>query len=205
MELKTHLRTMAGTPWIFPAVFAAALAVQLQPAWRDALIYERAALAHGELWRVWTCNLVHFGWPHFIADGGLLLIVGFTLGREFPRDSWLGFVLMPPAIAAVLYWCDPAMARYAGLSAVNLGLLLLLAARGWRGDLRDWFWPAIVVIYVVELGYEIWKGGHGGGFIEFDDPGVKVATSAHLAAVGYALVAWAAAAMCRRFRVQREN
>ena len=184
--------------WTYFAIFAAALVVQLQPAWREALIYDRAALQHGEWWRIWTGHIVHFGWPHFIADGGLLAILGLTLGREFPRDSVLGFLLMPPVIAAVLYWLDPTMTRYAGLSAVNLGLLLLLAARGWTGNWRDWFWPAIVVIYVVELTYEIVKGGHGGGFIEFDDPGVKVATSAHLAAVAYALCAWAGAKLMDR-------
>jgi rhomboid family GlyGly-CTERM serine protease len=197
------LSRIGTPPWFYPAAFLCALVVQLVPGWRETLIYERTALANGELWRIWTGQIVHFGWPHFIADGGLLLIIGWTLGREFPRDSWLGLLLMPPVICAVLYWCDPTMTRYAGLSAVNLGLLLLLAARGWKGDWRDWFWPAIIVIYVVELGYEIWKGGQGGGFISFDDPGVKVATSAHLAAVGYALVAWAVAAWWK-WRRRRE-
>ena len=179
-----------GLPaWQFGAVFLFALAAQLQPAWREALIYDRAALGAGQLWRAWTGHAVHFGWPHFAADGGLLLIIGWTLGREFPRTSWLGLLLMPPFISAAIYLLDPEMTRYAGLSAVNLGLLLLLAARGWKGNLRDWFWPAIVVIYAVELGYEIWKGGQGGGFITFDEPGVKVATGAHLAAVAYALAA----------------
>lgn len=188
-----------GLPaWYFGAVFLFALVVQLAPGWREALIFERSAITQGQLWRGWTGHAVHFGWPHFIADGGLLLIIGWTLGREFPRASWLGLLLMPPFISAVIYFLDPEMTRYAGLSAVNLGLLLLLAARGWTGNLRDWFWPAIVVIYVVELSYEIWKGGQGGGFITFDDPGVKVATSAHLAAVAYALAVWAWCAARRR-------
>lgn len=186
-----QLHARFGLPaWYFLAVAALALAAQVLPGWREALIYERAALGHGEWWRGWTGHVVHFGWPHFLADCGLLLIIGWTLGREYPRTSWLGLLLMPPFISAAIYWLDPEMARYAGLSAVNLGLLLLLAARSWRGDLRDWFWPAIVVIYVVELGYEFWKGGQGGGFIAFDDPGVKVATSAHVAAIVYALLAW---------------
>lgn len=189
MSLPLSLRRLSGS-WAYLAIFAVALAAQLQPAWREALIYDRTSLAAGEWWRIWTGHAVHFGWPHFIADGGLLLIIGATIGREYPRDSLLGFILMPPVIAAVLYWFDPTMARYAGLSALNLGLLLLLAARSWTGEWRDWFWPAIVVIYVVELGYEIFKGGRGGGFIQFDDPGVKVATSAHLAAVAYALMSW---------------
>jgi rhomboid family GlyGly-CTERM serine protease len=181
-----------GRPaWPFLAVAAAATAAQLVPGARDALIYDRAALADGELWRIWTGHLVHFGWPHFVADVGLLLIIGWTIAKEFPRTAWVGLVLQPPFISAAVYWFDPEMGRYAGLSAVNLGLLLLLAARGWTGERRDWFWPVIVVIYALELGYEIWRGGQGGGFIRFDEPGVKVATRAHLAAVAYALLAWA--------------
>lgn len=192
------LRRLGCPPWFYLAVLALALVIQLFPAWRGALIYERDALAAGELWRAWTGHLVHFGWPHFGADTALLLIIGWTIGREFPRASWLGLLLMPPFISAAVYWTDPAMQRYAGLSAVNLGLLLLLAARGWKGDRRDWFWPAIVVIYVAELAYEIHRGGRGGGFIAFDDPDVKVATSAHLAAAAYALVAWLVARFADR-------
>lgn len=192
------LRRLGTPPWFYLAVLALALVIQLFPAWRGALIYERDALAAGELWRAWTGHLVHFGWPHFGADSALLLIIGWTIGREFPRASWLGLLLLPPFISAAVYWTDPAMQRYAGLSAVNLGLLLLLAARGWKGDRRDWFWPAIVVIYVAELAYEIHRGGRGGGFIAFDDPDVKVATSAHLAAAAYALVAWLVARFADR-------
>jgi len=181
-----------GLPaWYFLAVAAFALLAQVVPGWREALIYERGAIASGQWWRVWTGHVVHFGWPHFVADSGLLLIIGWTIAKEFPRSAWVGLLVMPAFISAAIYWFDPEMQRYAGLSALNLGLLLLLAARGWTGDLRDWFWPVIVVIYVVELSYEIWKGGQGGGFITFDDPDVKVATSAHLAAVAYAGIAWA--------------
>lgn len=200
------LRRIGTPPWFYLAVLALAFVIQLMPAWRGALIFERDALAAGELWRAWTGHLVHFGWPHFCADTALLLIIGWTIGREFPRAGWLGLLLMPPFISAAIYWADPDMQRYAGLSAVNLGLLLLLAARGWKGDRRDWFWPAIVVIYVVELAYEIHRGGQGGGFIAFDDPDVKVATSAHLAAAAYALVAWLVArAADRRVRPGSET
>jgi rhomboid family GlyGly-CTERM serine protease len=184
------LRRLGPPPWLCLAVAATALVIQLSPGWRDTLIYERTALGDGAWWRAWTGHLVHFGWPHFLADTGLLLLIGWTIGREFPVANRLGLLLLPPFISAVIYVFDPEMQRYAGLSAVNLGLLLLLAARGWKGGLRDWFWPAIVVIYVVELAYEIYLGGQGGGFITFDDPGVKVATSAHLAAAAYALLAW---------------
>lgn len=202
MRRATWLGSIGRPPWCYIAAAFLALAVQLRPEWRGALLYERAALADGEWWRVWTGHVVHFGWPHLAADAGLLLLVGWTLGREFPRASWLGLLLLPPFISAALYWFDPEMQRYAGLSAVNLGLLLLLAARGWQSGRRDWFAPAIVVLYVAELAYEIHLGGRGGGFIAFDDPDVRVATSAHLAAAAYAVLAWAGCAWRERRKSQ---
>jgi rhomboid family GlyGly-CTERM serine protease len=180
-------------PWIFLAVAAAALVIQLVPAWREGLLYERAAIAGGAWWRIWTGHLVHFGWPHFIADAGLLVILGWLLDERHPVFGRLALAMMPAFVSAVLYWCDPAMLRYGGLSAVNLGLLLYLALQGWRRDWSDWFWPAVLLIYIGEVIFEIVQGGRGGGLIRFDDPSVRVATSAHVASAGYALLAWLAA------------
>jgi rhomboid family GlyGly-CTERM serine protease len=188
------LSLLRRPPWIFLALAATALVIQLVPAWRESLLYDRAALAGGAWWRIWTGHLVHFGWPHFIADAGLLVILGWLLdGRHFVF-SRVALVAMPAFISAVLYWLDPAMARYGGLSAVNLGLLLYLALQGWRRDWSDWFWPAVLLIYVGEVIFEIVQGGRGGGLIRFDDASVTVATNAHLASAAYALLAWAVAA-----------
>ncbi len=184
-------------PWSYLALGVAALVIQLNPAWRDALLYDRPALVQGEFWRVWTGHLVHFGWPHFIADAGLFLILGWLLAARYPRFSRLALVAMPAFISAVLWWGDPAMIRYGGLSAVNLGLLLYLAGQGWQKNWTDWFWPAVLAIYVGEVIFEIIQGGRGGGMIKFDDPGVSVATSAHLASAAYALLAWVLAARRR--------
>lgn len=177
-------------PWTFLSVAAVALIIQLNPAWRAALLYDRAALAGGEWWRIWTGHWVHFGWSHFIADTGLLVILGWLLEARHPVFSRLALLLLPPFIAAALYWLDPTMARYGGLSAVNLGLLLFLALQGWQRNWADWFWPAVLAIYVGEVVFEAVQGGRGGGLIRFDDPAVRVATSAHLASAAYALIAW---------------
>ena len=187
-------------PWTYLAAAAAALIIQLNPAWREALIYDRAALSTGEFWRVWTGHFVHFGWPHFIADTGLLVILGWVLRARHSCFGNLALGLMPVFITAVLYWFDPALLRYGGLSAINLGLLLFLALQGWQRNWTDWFWPAVLVIYVGEVIFEIIQGGRGGGMIRFDDPGIHVATSAHLASAAYALLAW----LLSRFGWQKE-
>ncbi len=177
-------------PWGFLSLAAAALLIQINPEWRSTLLYDRLPLAHGEVWRAWTGHFVHFGWAHFVADTGLFLLLGWMLQGRHARFSVLSLCLMPAFISAVLYGFDPAMQRYGGLSALNLGLLLYLAAQGWQSNWADWFWPSILLVYVGEIIFELMQGGHGGGLIRFDDPAVRVATSAHLASAAYALLAW---------------
>lgn len=180
-------------PPAYLAAAAATFAIQCVPDWRPALLHDRTALSAGELWRAWTGHFVHFGWPHFFVDAGLFLILGGLLRQEHARFAHASLLLLPPFISAAIHWFDPAMLRYGGLSALNLGLLLYLALQGWRRDWTDWFWPAVLVIYVAEVVFEIIQGGRGGGLIRFDDPDIRVATSAHLAAAAYATLAFAVA------------
>lgn len=191
MKFVSSVFAREKIPWVFLGLAAFALVVQLNPAWRSALIYDRGAIATGQFWRLWTGHFVHFGWPHFIADAGLFLILGRLLERAHPVALRVTVGLMPLVISGAIYFFDPGLVRYAGLSAVNLGLLLFYAARGWQHNKLDWFWPSILAIYVGEVVYEATlKGGHGGGLIKFDDPTIHVATSAHIAGGLYGLGLW---------------
>jgi membrane associated rhomboid family serine protease len=99
---------------------------------------------------------------------------------------------MPPIIAGSLFLFDPGMERYGGLSAVNLGLLIFLACHGVQRNLFDWFWPAVLLLYVGEVVLEAACGqGRGGGMIRFDDPSVRVATTAHLPGAILGVLLWA--------------
>ena len=64
------------------------------------------------------------------ADTGLWLILGWLLETRHLVFSRVAVVAMPAFISAVLWWFDPEMARYGGLSAVNLGLLLFPGSEG---------------------------------------------------------------------------
>jgi rhomboid family GlyGly-CTERM serine protease len=178
-------------PWVFLVVTLAAVVIQFNGAWRPLLIYDRTAVMQGEWWRIWTGHLVHFGWPHFVCDAGLFLILGRLIERVHPVISRTALVAMPVVIAVTLYWLDPAMVRYGGLSAVNFGLLLFLAGRGWQKNWVDWFWPAVLAIYVAEVILEtVYGHGHGGGMIQFDDPSVRVGTAAHIGGGACGILAW---------------
>lgn len=185
----TRLRKLFSperVPWAFLAIAVVVFVIQLNVAWRSALIFNRVALEGGEWWRIWTGHLVHFGWPHFVADAGLLLILGWLLEREYPVVTRSALIGMPAFISWAIYTFDPTMLQFGGLSAVNLGLLVFLAGKGWQKNWTDWFWPAVLAIYIGEIVLEsTQRGGHGGGMIKFDDPTIQVATFAHIAGAVY--------------------
>lgn len=175
-------------PWLFPAIALVSVVIQAG-GWRDGLLYDRAAVAGGEWWRLWTGHLVHFGWPHCVADAGLLAILGWLVERPQPALARWSLLVAPAVISVALFYFDPGMTRYGGLSAYNLGVLLYYAGHGWRRNWTDWFWPAVLLIYVGELVLEITAGhGTGGGMIQFDDRAIHVATSAHIAGIACGLV-----------------
>jgi rhomboid family GlyGly-CTERM serine protease len=184
--------TLASYPKAFLVLGVLAVLAQALPGWRDALIYERAALVSGELWRLWTGHLCHFGWPHCLSDTGLFLVLGYIVGRCRPLLLWLFLCALPLGISAGVYIIEPSMHRYAGLSGVDLGLLVFIACQGWRKQWSDWFWPAVLLIYVGEVVLEVVRSsGTGGGMIRFDEPNVSVATSAHIIAAVFALLVFA--------------
>jgi rhomboid family GlyGly-CTERM serine protease len=178
-------------PWLYLGVVVFAAVAVAVPAIRPALVYNRSAIAQGELWRIWTGHVVHFGWPHGLADGALFVVIGWALERSHPVFGRWSLLVLPAVVSASLFWFDPAMNIYGGLSGVNVGLLVFMACRGWQKDWLDWFWPAILIIHVVEVFLEIHNHGTGGGAIRFDDSTIHVATVAHIGGALYGVSAWA--------------
>ena len=62
--MKAVLAVLRAYPLLFAAAVVAALVVQLNPAWRGILIYDRTAIGSGEIWRLWTGHLVQIGRAH---------------------------------------------------------------------------------------------------------------------------------------------
>jgi rhomboid family GlyGly-CTERM serine protease len=177
-------------PWTFLVLALVASAIQLGWGRRDALLYDRAAILHGEMWRIWTGHFVHFGFAHYVADVGLFVVLGRVLEWRHRRRIRVFLVLTPLLISAGLVLFAPGMTRYGGLSAVNLALLVFLAAEGWQRNWVDWFWPAVLLVYLAEIAFEATLGhGSGGGMIRFDDASARVATAAHVLG-GMCALAW---------------
>ena len=97
------------------------------------LRYERAALAHGEWWRVITAHLVHLDVRHLALNlAGLGALWWLYAADARPRD-WLIVVLVSAlAIGAGLYLWSPSVQWYVGLSGVLHGTWAAAAVAAWH-------------------------------------------------------------------------
>ncbi len=108
------------------------------------LEYDRRAILAGELWRLWTCHLVHFSIQHMLADACALLLVGGVAESMIGARRLTAVLLLgAPAISVGLMLTTPAMEHFRGASALSVMLGVVGGAVLWRAapDLR----PLIVL------------------------------------------------------------
>lgn len=128
---------MRRIPWITLALAALACLVQASPDWGAALEFHRAAVnADGELWRLLSAHLAHFGGDHLRWDVAALLILGAMAEPENRRVFALTLVGAALAIGLGVWAGQPQFETYRGLSGVDSALYGLVCARliadGWR-------------------------------------------------------------------------
>jgi len=107
------------------------------PAWVAALRYERAAIAGGEWWRLLSGHWVHLGTAHLLADAAGLVLLWALYARELTPGQWcLVLACSTAAIDAGLWWGEPALQWYVGISGLLHGAwaagALCAALRGQR-------------------------------------------------------------------------
>ncbi len=177
----------SGATWVI-ALLAALIFPW--PRISEALIFERADIFAGQAWRLWTGHLVHYTGSHLFWDLLVFLAGGTWLELIAPRLTRWFYLLTPPAISAALLVWNPTLERYAGLSGLATGVIVLLALIQWRRDRGGpaWFWPSVLALVVVKTVIEM--STHAPLFAHFES-GVRVVPLAHIGGMGCALVAYA--------------
>lgn len=144
-------------------------------------VYDRAAIATGEWWRLLSAHLVHSDGEHLLWNLAALLIIGFLLERRHPLLFLAGLLAGIAAVNVWLWFGLPGLQRYCGLSGVlNTWLVLLLFAL-WR-EARQPMIVLFAVVSAVKLVVELWS--EQALFSATAWPSVP---SAHLAGVGAGL------------------
>lgn len=129
MEAATRLTAVRLPLWTL-AICASAGLVFLLPFLESVLIYDRSAIAQGELWRLVTGNLVHYSAAHLGYDLLALLVAGTMIEMSGYRHYPALCLAAATCIGMVLYWAEPAMLYYAGLSGVATAAIVYLCLHG---------------------------------------------------------------------------
>lgn len=92
--------------------------VNLAP-WTEALQFDRAAIADGELWRLVSGNAVHYSPGHLALDLAMVMAGAVMLGR---RSWWMaGVAALTVGVGIFIFQQD--LQIYRGLSGVSVALV----------------------------------------------------------------------------------
>lgn len=131
------------------AVSIVALAAWFLPGWSELFFYDRDRIAGGQGWRLWSGHLAHHSASHLFWNLAVFVPVGGWLERIASREARLFLGFAPLGISAALWWLDPKLQFYAGLSGVTVGVLTLLAFVQLREHSREPGWIWIVVLGLI--------------------------------------------------------
>lgn len=162
---------------------------------RLALRYERAAIAHGQWWRLLSAHAVHLGAAHLILDELGLILVWALFADAYDAADWVAIVAFGAlAISCGLWWFSPGVSWYLGSS----GVLHAAVAAGTVNHFvkREWDRWILLVCLLGKIAHEQYAQatGHGAPLIVVD---------AHLYGViaGFLI----GAALCSRIAIIRRS
>ena len=118
-----------------------------------ALSLVRTSVENGELWRLFTGNFVHFGWPHTLMNLAAFLLCALALLNSFPIRQLLGLVLFCClSVSLGVYYFNPEYGTYAGLSGAIHGFIVAGLMRNKRHP--NWLNAIFIALVFAKIIYE---------------------------------------------------
>ena len=128
-----------------------------------ALWLDKAAVAGGEYWRLWTVTLVHADWLHLLFNMWALWIVGPLVERWYGPLRFLIFYLACAATGSVASFAFGGEAPSVGASGAIFGMFGVIAAASWIHHPVDRYARAIArqigVLILINLAFGFASAG----------------------------------------------
>jgi rhomboid family GlyGly-CTERM serine protease len=164
------------------------------PLVQAALVYNRAAIADGEFWRLVTGNLVHLSTPHFLYDVVALLVAGALIEMHRYRHFAILCLVSGFLTGVTLYVAMPEIIVFGGLSGVVTAAVTYLCLHGvQQGGAWKWLCLLVLVCLVAKLGVEMAFGFSltmGAGTQTFVPVPVSHAVGAVTSSLLFVLAGW---------------
>jgi rhomboid family GlyGly-CTERM serine protease len=169
-------------PWVTAVVTVLAVAAWMTPALSETWVYDRNAILRGQIWRLWTGNLVHFSISHLAWNLLVVVLTGVWIewaGFRGGRRLWL---IAPPCVGLALLVGEPSLIRYGGLSGLAVAAVTFACLSEWREEgSQKLIWSAMLSLVGVKIGWEFYSGESI--FAHFAGVNVRVEPLSHLAGV----------------------
>ncbi|WP_188152062.1 rhombosortase [Teredinibacter waterburyi] len=163
--------------WIFLLLLLGIFGDVLNP----YLQYSRESISSGQVWRLLSGHIVHLGWFHSVINMLGWLGVVWVFRGLFNFYVWLLLVCINAlAISAGLWFYNPELQNYAGLSGVLHGLLVsvLVVSFGQRLFFNRWVTAVALSIVFFKL-YQEQQPGYDVNYL-YEHMQAPVAVDAHL-------------------------
>jgi len=148
------------------------------------LRYDRAAVAAGEWWRLFSGNLVHLGYWHLLLNVLSLALLVLLCPERLSVAEWLRRLLViGTGMSVCLYYFAPEVRTYVGLSGLVYGLFALGLGR--QALRRDEIAIACLVFLAARITWELVVGAPAS---ETELIGGGVVAQSHLYGICTALV-----------------
>lgn len=117
------------------------------------LSLNRTQMEQGELWRLFTSNFVHFGWPHTLMNLSAFLLCALALLNSFPARQLLGLIVFCClSVGLGVYYFNPEYGTYAGLSGAIHGFIVAGLMRNKRHP--SWLNVIFIALVFAKIIYE---------------------------------------------------
>ena len=142
------------------AILVLCIAAYAMPGLSALFIYDREAILSGEVWRLWTCHLVHFSFSHLSFNLVVFSIAGTLIeSREYRFFKGLYF-LMAFFIGITLLIAKPGMTNFGGLSGIASGAIVyfLLLELRYSNPKHTFFCVVLLLSITVKIAIETVTG-----------------------------------------------
>jgi len=144
---------------------------------QNDLLFLRENIQQGEVWRIWTGNLIHSNYYHLGLNlSGFWLFI--FIFKELINATHLvvSLAILISGVGLGLYFLNPELYWYAGLSGALYGLFIVGAI---YALLDQDFITGLSIITVIPVKI-IWDHMHNAGQTNADLIGVPVSTDSHI-------------------------